>query len=670
MIAISATFTAEPLADVLRFWSDQLGWAASLAFAGYNQVFQTLLDPASTVRRNRDGVNVVLLRFVDFGEDAAASTTELVDALRHAAGSAPLLAVTCPVDGDTAAVTHERELVGALESAINQLPGVHLLRAETIAARYPTDDVFDSHSDAVGHVPYSPSYFAALGTAIMRQVAALRRAPYKVIALDCDNTLWGGIVGEDGLDGISLDAGHRALQTFMVEQHDAGRLLCLASKNNAADVDEVFDKRSMPLAREHLVATCVDWNPKPHNLRRLATELSLGLDSFMFLDDSSVECAQMQDAAPEVLTLQVPEASDSLPAFLDHVWAFDQVAVTQTDRQRTAMYRENLAREQSRDGVATLAEFLSRLELVVDIRPLDGPDLPRASQLTQRTNQFNLTTIRRTSAEVAEFSKDDRIGLGVHVRDRFGDYGFVGLVLATASATTIDIDTFLLSCRALGRGVEHRMLAAVGSLARSLGCEHVTVRFAETAKNAPARTFFAELAQGRASEVAGGVAITLATSRATELELDTSRPADSEPGSSPTQPAPTAAATTTDRREEARRFQRIAAELRSVPQIVAALQHATSRRRDDDLGTYQAPQSDLEETVATLWADALGLDRVGRCDGFLALGGNSLAATRVISRLRATYEVELSLVRFFSAPTVAGVAAAIEDLILAELEAE
>lgn len=669
-ITITATFTAEPIEATLRFWSERLGLDANLEFAAYNQVFQTLLDPGSLARRNRDGVNVVLLRFSDWDHaDTHDQRAELVEALRQAATAAPLVVVTPPVDGPRAA--SEQQRVHALASAIVDLPGVFHLDASAIADRYPVTDTFDNHAESVGHVPYTPDYFAALGTAVMRHIVAIRRAPFKVIALDCDNTLWGGIVGEDGVDGIRLDAGHQALQRFMVAQHDAGKLLCLASKNNAADVDEVFDRRPMVLTREHLVAQCVDWNPKPHNLRRLADELSLGLDSFVFLDDSAVECAQMQDAAPEVLSLQVPERADEFAAFIDHVWAFDQLAVTATDRQRTAMYRENRAREQSRDAAASLADFLARLELVVDIAPLADDELPRASQLTQRTNQFNFTTVRRSEAEVAAFQRDNnKAALRIYVRDRFGDYGFVGLVLLDVHGDAVNIDTFLLSCRALGRGVEHRMMAAVGDWARQRGLSSVRMRWVETAKNAPARAFFDEIAGERAVAGDGERTLTLGASEAAGIEVDTSRAVEAAEMKADVTAKPAATPSRTDRRHEARTWQTIATSLRTVPQIVAAMQAASKRRRDDALGVVQAPESDLEQTVAELWTDQLGLDRVGRSDAFLALGGNSLAATRIISRIRATYEVELSLVRFFETPTVAGVAAAIEDLILAELEAD
>ncbi|TPV93939.1 MAG: HAD-IIIC family phosphatase [Myxococcales bacterium FL481] len=664
-ITLTATFTAEPIADALRFWGEQLELAATIEFAPYNQVFQTLLDPQSVLRRNRNGVNVVLLRFADW-EDGG-QPTELADALRQAGGLAPLLVVGCPVD--TARAPREHAQVESFRPLVADIPGAHWLSAHEVVAQYPVHEVLDPHAETVGHVPYTREYFAALGTAVMRRISAIRRSPYKVIALDCDNTLWRGIVGEDGVDGIAIDDGHVALQRFMVDQHDAGKLLCLASKNNAADVNEVFDRRSMPLNREHLVAECVDWNPKPHNLRHLAEQLSLGLDSFVFFDDSAVECAQMQQAAPEVLTLQVPASSDELGPFVEHVWALDQLSITDTDRRRTAMYRENRAREQSRSGAASLAEFLASLELVVDIDPLAPDELPRASQLTQRTNQFNFTTIRRSEPEVAEFTTvPHRAALRVQVSDRFGEYGFVGLLLLQTEAQTAIIDTFLLSCRALGRGVEHRMLAAAGTWARQQGCSHVVLPWKQTRKNAPARAFFDEIAGDRADGDDTVQTLRLATDEAAAVQLDTRRAPDEDPAAAAV--APSAATAAIDRGQQARVWQRIATSLRSVDQILAAMQRATQRERDPSLGDYEAPQSELEQAVVELWTEQLGLDRVSRDDPFLALGGTSLAATRIISRIRNAYGVEVSLVRFFDTPTVAGVAAAIEDLVLAELEAE
>jgi FkbH-like protein len=267
--------------------------------------------------------------------------------------------------------------------------------------------------------------------------------------------------------------------------------LCLCSKNDEADVIEVFQQRpEMPLKREHLVAWRINWQPKSENLRALAQELQLGLESFIFVDDNPIECAEVEAQCPEVLTLQLPAEVERIPKFLAHVWAFDQLKVTEEDRERTALYQQNAEREQFRQAAPTLADFLAGLELTIEISELTPDHVERVAQLTQRTNQFNVTTIRRTEAEIQRLCQSAELEcLTVIVRDRFGDYGLVGVILFAGQPNALKVDTFLLSCRVLGRGVEHRMLARLGELAQARGAAFIEVPYHPTPKNKPALDF-------------------------------------------------------------------------------------------------------------------------------------------------------------------------------------
>jgi len=254
------------------------------------------------------------------------------------------------------------------------------------------------------------------------------------------------------------------VQDYAVAAQSRGVLVCLASKNAEADVMRVFDERpDMRLARRHVVAHRINWELKSANLRALARELNLGLDAFVFLDDNPVECGLMQEVLPEVVTLQLP-SSEAAEPLLANLWAFDKVSVTQEDQRRTEMYRQNAEREQLEASATDIGAFLASLDLKIDVSaPAEG-DWPRLSQLTQRTNQFNFTTRRRGEPEMRALGGDTTVQ-AVRVSDRFGDYGLVGLVIATDVADAVEVDTLLLSCRVLGCGVEHAMLASLGRLA-------------------------------------------------------------------------------------------------------------------------------------------------------------------------------------------------------------
>jgi FkbH-like protein len=524
-IAIAATFTAEPVREALNFWISELDLPCELKFAPYNQVFQQLLDPTSVLSVNRSGMNVVLIRLEDWwhgaGEIHSGETVEaqervernagdFVDAIKYASGNskAPYLICFCPASQEVQRAEIPGRLFPAVEGQIAErlrgLSGTYVVTSAEILTLYPVLEYENARPDEISHVPYTRQFFHALGTMIARRFYGTHAAPHKVIALDCDNTLWQGVCGEDGHSGVKIGPGYRALQEFMLAQRDAGMLLCLCSKNNEEDVWSVFEQNSgMVLKGEHFVRSRINWQSKSESLRALSSELNLGLDSFIFLDDSPVECAEVEARCPEVLTLQLPGQESVFQRFLSHVWAFDHLQVTEEDRQRSALYTAETERNQLQEQSLSLEDFLTGLELQVEILPMTNADVPRVAQLTQRTNQFNFTGVRRTETEVEQLgSIENQECLVVRLRDRFGDYGLVGAMFFTRSQSLLDVDNVLLSCRALGRRVEHRMFAALGRIAQRNGIPRVRINFVPTAKNKPAQDFLESL--GAVVEAAKG----------------------------------------------------------------------------------------------------------------------------------------------------------------------
>ena len=295
--------------------------------------------------------------------------------------------------------------------------------------------------------------------------------------------------------GVEVTAPYRTLQEFMIGQMNAGMLLCLCSKNNEKDALDVFDQRTdMPLKREHLVSWRINWNSKSENIKSLAKELNLGLDSFIFVDDNPVDCADVEINCPGVLTLQLPRNTESFSSFLNHIWAFDHTSSTKEDQDRTRMYQESAKRERYREQSFSLKDFIKGLQLRVEIGELTGDQLDRVSQLTFRTNQFNFTTIRRSKKEIKDFLKREHAKcLVVRVVDRFGDYGLVGVLMYEAEADRYKVDTFLLSCRVLGRGVEHALVSRLGQRAVKEGKRFVEFTYRPTEKNLPALEFITSI---------------------------------------------------------------------------------------------------------------------------------------------------------------------------------
>ena len=623
-IAISATFTAEAIQPGLEFWARELGLDYEIKFAGYNQLFQQLLDPAGLFARNRGGFNVALLRFEDWLRDGGEAGLEerarrLVEAVRAAAASfvAPLILAICPPSPKHEATVEKAERM--VREGTADLAAVHLVTPEPVA------EAHDPHGDELGHVPYTPVFFVALATAIARKNHAISTPPFKVIALDCDETLWAGICGEDGPRGVVVDAPRRALQEFMAERRRAGMLLALASKNNEEDVTETFHAHpEMPLRLEDFVARRVNWEPKSANLASIAEELGLNLDSFILVDDNPKECTEAQAGCPEALALPLPARAEEIPEFLKHVWAFDRARVTEEDRKRPELYAQQTERAKAERASASLEEFLASLQLEVHIAPMEPAQLARVAQLTQRTNQMNASCVRRTEAEIqALLTSGEAECLTVDVKDRFGSYGLTGVVIFRCAGGALVADTFLLSCRVLGRGVEHRMVARLGEIAVERGLARVEIPFVAGQRNRPAALFLESL----------GVAARVP---------DLPKPQVGRPRACPT---------SID-------YVKIATELRDPQQILERIRMASRRAAPALSAPARTP---LERELAELWAGLLNFGAVGIHDNFFELGGHSLLAVQLLSRVRHIYGIELSLEVVYSGEfTVAELAKAVE----------
>ena len=644
-IAISATFTAEAIQPGLEFWARELGLDYEIRFAGYNQLFQQLLDPAGLFARNRGGFNVGLLRFEDWLRDGGPAGLEerarrLAEAVRAAAASfsAPLILAICPPTPKHAGEFEKTERV--LHEAVRDLAPVHWMTPSDFEALYPVAERHDPHADELGHLPYTPVFFVALATAIARKIHAISTPPFKAIALDCDETLWAGICGEDGPRGVVVDAPRWALQEFMAERRHAGMLLALASKNNEEDVTETFRAHpEMPLRLEDFVARRVNWEPKSANLASIAEELGLGLDSFILVDDNPKECREAQAGCPEALALPLPARAEEIPDFLKHVWAFDRARVTEEDRKRPELYAQQAERARAERASASLEEFLASLQLEVGIARMQPAQLARVAQLTQRTNQMNASCVRRTEAEIqALLASGEAECLTLEVKDRFGSYGLTGVVIFRCAGGALVADTFLLSCRVLGRGVEHRMVARLGEIALERGLARVEIPFVAGQRNRPAAQFLESLPTG--AEEAARVRYRVGAAL----------------------PRPEVGGTRPHPARKRIDYVKIATELRDPEQVLERIRMASRRPAPARRPLGPAPpRTPLERELAELWAGLLNVPAVGIHDNFFELGGHSLLAVQLLSRVRQIYGVELSLeVVYSGAFTVAELAKAVE----------
>jgi FkbH-like protein len=654
--AIAASFTVEPVKPVIEFWGRRLNAEFDVRFAPYNQLLQTMLDPAGVFAANHHGLNVLLLRWEDLAQfepgdpralvQIEANANELIHVIHDSAErlAVPVLVSVCLPSpafvADPARARSVRDLSQRIEGALNDVPGVQFLSCEQISRLYPVDAPHDPSAELLGRIPYTELYFVALGSAIVRHAHALFTPPFKVVALDCDNTLWQGICGEDGPSGVILDPPRRALHEFMLEQREAGLLLTLASKNNEQDVFETFAANPhMPLQMRHFTGWRLNWDSKADNLAALASELSLGLDSFIFLDDNPKECAEVSENVPEVLALPLPEDITRLPHFLQHVWAFDHAVITEEDRNRNAYYAQSQEFGREVKRASNLEDFIRSLRLEVSIRPLTPERIGRAAQLTQRTNQFNFTGIRRSEGDIRALSSESYEVATADVADRFGSYGLVGVMIFREFGDALEIDTFLLSCRVLGRGVEHRILAWVGEEAVRRGLQTVVAPLVFTKKNAPAQQFLQAISGGTATDTPDGPVYRFDAARLRTLHWS---PATSvEAPKAQAKPAASAARRLVD-------YGSIAGELSTPAQIIEAMRHESAEAAADGAMT------DTERQLAVIWSDLLKHSPIAASDNFFDLGGHSLLAVLLIVRVREAFGVELPIDDVYSASLTLG----------------
>lgn len=570
--------------------------------------------------------------------------------------SAPLVLGVCPpipmTPGDpvTSATLAKRE--GELLAAASRVPNVSVVPSSLLLRRHSLPAYFDAHGHEVAHMPYTRAAYVAIGTELFRKLHQLKRPPFKVLALDCDNTLWKGVCGEDGATGVEVGEAYRALQDFVVEQTTAGMLICLCSKNNEADVFDVFDHNpGMALRREHLVGWRINWRSKSENLIALAHELGVGLDSFVFIDDDPRECAEVRMACPEVVTLQLPSDSTAIPRFLDHVWPFDRADSTPEDERRTRMYQDEARRTRLRGQSSSLRDFIEALDLRVDVTPLTERDVPRAAQLTHRTNQFNFTTVRRSDQDFHDLLKRRELQcLTVRVADRFGDYGLVGVVIYAPAADRYVVDTFLLSCRVLGRGVEHAVLSHLAGRAVSEGKRFVELAYRETDRNKPAFQFLESV--GAAEELGGSGSCALEARRLAGLEYrphETMRLDDAS--SARDEPDRRQRSTSQYRKTgQSELFQSVAEQWSDIDRLTEAV-HPSAREIDTSAEPVHVG-SPLEGALLTIWRDVLGRSEIGLDDTFFDVGGTSLRAVQVIAAIKRELQRDVSIVTLFEFPTI------------------
>jgi FkbH-like protein len=521
-VAVLRSYTVEQIEPVLRLRLLLDGYQPTFWFGGYNQYTQEVLDPQSALYAFGPDLVLLMVRLEEvmpeFIEDAPSRSSaewrqQIVakaQALARIAGQAArtssaqviVQSLTSPPNGyfgifDTQLAESQAQLVSefnrTVAANISDERSVFIWDFDGFVRARGLDALHDPKMWYVSKNPYRQSSYPLIGADLMRYIRGALGRVKKCIVVDLDNTLWGGLAGEDGLEGVQL--GHtypgncyRDLQKELLRLYNRGILLAINSKNNEEDALKILDQHpDMVLRRRHFAAVRINWQDKAANLRAIARELNIGVDSLVFIDDNPAECELIRRECPECEVVELSDKPYLLPAVIANLPGVENIHITEEDRRRGDMYRAQAERRENEDRYSNLDEFLRSLEMEVAVEAATPFSIPRIAQLTQKTNQLNMTTRRYTEAQIGALAGNAaRAVFSVSARDRFGDHGIIGVMILHFDSSECLIDTFLLSCRVIGRGIEQVMTAFAADVGRVRGAQRVVGEFLPTAKNAPA----------------------------------------------------------------------------------------------------------------------------------------------------------------------------------------
>lgn len=529
-LAVLNSYTTDQFVLLLSFVLARFGIAVELYTCDYGQYRQELLNPQSEVYKfnpdfivlavhegelnfsefSSDPDNEVVIelrRWTDLWEQVATNNNARIVQHNFAIPlELPFGHLACRLSGSRYSMTR------ALNYELGKVAShqVTIVDCERLSATYGKERWFDPKYWNLAKTALSIKAMPLLAKHTAAVIMAELGLSKKCIVLDLDNTLWGGVIGEDGLANIRLGNGadgeaFTSFQEYLLKLKDKGIILAVCSKNNDADAREPFEKHpDMRLKLSDIALFVANWNPKPDNLRNIAAQLNIGLDSLVFVDDNPMERAAVKQLLPEVDVIQMPEDPAYYIRALSVYPLLETSRYTREDRERTFQYRARSEAAALKSSASSLEDFLTSLKMKALTSPFDEIHLPRITQLINKTNQFNLTTRRYSESVVSKYMQDPNcIHFYLRLEDTFTDHGLVGLIIAFREESILTIDTWLMSCRVIGRTVENTMFQVLCDRAANLGCSHIRGIYIPTAKNSLVVNLFRDLKFSAESEKDG-----------------------------------------------------------------------------------------------------------------------------------------------------------------------
>ncbi len=521
-LALLSSYSIEFIRDALYLSFFRNGLLLDIYQPGFNQFRQEILDPDSSLYAfnpdililSVEGAHLCPLLYQhssvknsDLLEDTIKEVHQLITTFRERSTSAIIVQNLSPQIypglgvGDSNSLYSTRQLVHQINHQLTQLAsenrGIYILDYDALVAKYGGLNWRDERMNFYAQVPINKNVFILLAKEFAKIVRILFGGAKKCLVVDLDNTLWGGILGEDGPDNIQIGPVYpgnafKAFQEALLSLKSRGVILAIASKNNLSDVKEAFTTNThMALKLDDFSDKQIHWQEKSLSLMEIATNLNIGLEHMVFVDDNPVECEQIKQSLPMVEVINFPKQPENYAACLFEEGFFDTLQESREDMQRASLYKQRSDAEAFRKQASNMKDFYRGLQMEIQFAKVDDKSVTRTAQLTQKTNQFNATTQRYSEANLEVMMADDNWCLyNLSVKDKFGDNGIVGVLFAQIKDDIFIIDTFLLSCRVIGRTVERAMLAFLCTQARLNRLSFLVGKIHFTPKNMPVRDVY------------------------------------------------------------------------------------------------------------------------------------------------------------------------------------
>lgn len=525
-ISILSSFTINGIKEVLYVKCCEQGISSEFHVGNYNQYVQEILNHQSELYRfSPDFIIIFIDAFSIWGEsylspyqisdeerkEQVNEKTEEIGALiekikENSSAKILLHNFEVPVYSPLGILENKQafgfieateELNSRLRDIFKSDNQVFLFDYNLFCSKIGKRHLIDHKMYYIGDMKLDLKHFPHLADEYLSYIKPLMSITKKCLVLDLDNTLWGGVVGEDGLEGIKLGLTNEGkpfieFQKYILSLFHRGVILAINSKNNINDVLPIFQKHPyMILKEEYFAAMQINWDDKISNMKAIAEELNLGLDSMVFIDDDKLNREMVRAAYPEVLVVELPDDPSLYLRTLMEINDFNTLQITEEDTKRGKIYAAQKGRKKIQKTTTDITDYLRKLETVLTIEKATPFTIPRISQLTQKTNQFNMTTRRYLEEDIKQFAESSSVHIiSVKVEDKFGDNGITGVAIVKKGEEEWKIDTFLLSCRVLGRKVEEAIIAYIIEQAKKDNARTLSGEFISTKKNAPAKSFY------------------------------------------------------------------------------------------------------------------------------------------------------------------------------------